>query len=80
MICSECGTEWTEYFYEKDEKMICEDCLFEVEQLDSERRYFLDGEYIGCDSNIEEVYHNICEMRGYNEIKNERESYVDFKR
>lgn len=70
MKCSVCGTEYCEYFYKRDDEILCEECILEVDMMCTSTNYYLDGEYLGNSDNMEEVYENICESLGYEEIKN----------
>ena len=70
MKCSVCGTEYCEYFYKRDDEILCEECILEVDMMCTSTNYYLDGEYLGNSDNMEEVYQNICESLGYEEIKN----------
>ena len=71
MKCCVCGTEYSEYFYKRDDEVLCEECVLEVDMMCTSTNYYLDGEYLGNSDNMEEVYENICESLGYEEIKNE---------
>ena len=74
MKCERCGSETSEYYY-KDEysyEIICEDCLLEIDGITTSNitYYYLDGEYIGNDSeSIQGVIDNICEGTSYKKVK-----------
>ena len=64
--CEICGTEFSDNFYKQNEtgKIICEECL-----TDTITNYYLDGEYIGNNSDsIEDVIETICDTYDYSEI------------
>lgn len=73
MRCDICGTAYSEYFYKNGEQTLCEECILNSDMICTSTNYYLDGEYIGDSDNMEEVYKNICEILGYEEIKNEEE-------
>ena len=73
MRCDICGTAHSEYFYKNEEQTLCEECILNSDMICTSTNYYLDGEYIGDSDNMEEVYNNICEILGYEEIKNEEE-------
>lgn len=58
-VCDECDRGQSEYKYK--EKYYCWDCLikkFEIEES-TEISYYKNGEYIGNDSNFQEVIKNL---------------------
>lgn len=76
MKCKICGSDYSENYYKNqyDNEIICEDCLLEVDGITTSTitNYFLDGEFIGDDSeNIQEVVDNICEYCSYEKIEEE---------
>ena len=64
MNCVRCGTDYSDNFYkdEYSDEIICEECLLESDMIttDTVTSYYLDGEYIGNDNDIEEVIDSIC--------------------
>lgn len=71
--CEICRTEFSDNFYKQNEtgKIICEECLLESDMIttDTITNYYLDGEYIGNNSdNIEDVIETICDTYDYSEI------------
>ncbi len=71
--CEICGTEFFDNFYKQNEtgKIICEECLLESDMIttDTITNYYLDGEYIGNNSDsIEDVIETICDTYDYSEI------------
>lgn len=74
--CSICGGTYQAFRMFKNrytEELVCEDCLLELDGITTETtyHYFLDGEYIGNDDEIDEVYKNICFYNGYEEVKDD---------
>lgn len=60
-------------FYKQNEtgKIICEECLLESDMITTNTitNYYLDGEYIGNDSDsIEDVIETICDTYDYSKI------------
>lgn len=72
MKCNRCDSEDSEYYYkdEYSDEIICEDCLLESDMIttDTVTSYYLDGEYIGNDNDIDEVVNCICDNIGYKKI------------
>lgn len=71
--CEICGTEFSDNFYKQNEtgEIICEECLLESDMIttDTITNYYLDGEYIGNNSDsIEDVIETICDTYDYSEI------------
>ncbi len=71
--CEICETEFSDNFYKENEtgKIICEECLLESDMIttDTITNYYLDGEYIGNNSDsIEDVIETICDTYDYSEI------------
>lgn len=74
--CSICGGIYRTFRMFKNKytkELVCEDCLLELDGITTEttHHYFLDGEYIGNDDEIDEVYNNICFYNGYEEVKDD---------
>lgn len=74
MRCAICGKEYADNYYKDNlsEEIICEDCLLEVDGITTSTitHYFLDGEYIGDDSeSIQDVVDNICEYCNYSKVE-----------
>ena len=74
MECEICGSKYADNYYRnKDtDEIICEDCLLEVDGITTSTitHYFLDGEYIGDDSDsIQDVVDTICEYFDYTKIE-----------
>ncbi len=74
MKCEICGSKYADNYYRnKDtDEIICEDCLLEVDGITTSTitHYFLDGEYIGDDSDsIQDVVDTICEYFDYTKIE-----------
>ena len=74
MKCEICGSKYADNYYKnKDtDEIICEDCLLEVDGITTSTitHYFLDGEYIGDDSDsIQDVVDTICEYFDYTKIE-----------
>lgn len=73
MKCSKCGSNYGEYYYKdkNSNEIICEDCLLEIDEVTTSKvtSYFLYGEFIGDDEDIEEVIENICDNFDYEEVK-----------
>ena len=60
------------YFKNKETgEIICEQCLLGLDKVDTDTQtlYYLDGEYIGDDNEIDEVEEQICDYLGYEQIK-----------
>ena len=77
MRCDICGTAHSEYFYKNEEQTLCEECILNSDMICTSTNYYLDGEYIGDSESLEFLerlsFNNICEILGYEEIKNEEE-------
>lgn len=71
MRCSVCGTSCTEYLYKQNDELLCEECILEIDMITISKNYYLDGEYIGNDCDYNEIYQNICDIAGYEEIEND---------
>lgn len=75
MNCMRCGTDYSDGFYkdEYSDEIICEDCLLESDGIttDTITYYYIDGEFIGDDSDIQEVIDNICDNISYKKIEKE---------
>ena len=74
MECNICGTnaKGIEYFQnENTDEIICEDCLLEVDGLttDTVTNYFLDGEFIGDNNELDVVINSICECCDYKKVE-----------
>lgn len=73
MKCNRCDSEDSENYYkdEYSDEIICEDCLLESDMIttDTVTHYYLDGEYLGDDNNLDEVIDNICDNIGYKKIE-----------
>ena len=74
MRCEICGKGYADNYYKDNlsEEIICEDCLLEVDGITTSTitHYFLDGEYIGDDSeSIQDVVDNICECCNYSKVE-----------
>ena len=74
MKCEICGSKYADNYYRnKDtDEIICKDCLLEVDGITTSTitHYFLDGEYIGDDSDsIQDVVDTICEYFDYTKIE-----------
>ena len=73
MKCNRCGSDYSENYYKDkySDEIICEDCLLESDMIttDTVTSYYLDGEYIGDDNNLDEVINNICDNLSYNKIE-----------
>lgn len=54
--CEECKIDMAEFKY--NDKMVCKDCLLEKIELEeiSTISYYYNGEYVGDDNDVEEVY------------------------
>ena len=70
MKCERCGTDVTNIQYFKDEYGD-EDCVLELDGVTTETvtNYFLDGEFIGNDNELDVVISTIAECAGWKEIK-----------
>ena len=76
MKCEICGSDFSDGFYKENEtgKVICEDCLLESDMVstDTITNYYLDGEYIGNDSDsFDDVVETICDACDYSKINKE---------
>lgn len=76
MECQRCGTNVKNIEYFKDEysdEIICEDCLLEIDGIttDTVTNYFLDGDFIGDNNELDVVINNICDNVGYKKIEEE---------
>lgn len=74
MKCEICGSKYADNYYRNKDtgEIICEDCLLEVDGITTSTitHYFLDGEYIGDDSDsIQDVVDTICEYFDYTKIE-----------
>jgi hypothetical protein len=74
MKCERCGNDYSDSYYrdEYSDEIICEECLLEIDGIttSSITYYYLDGEYIGDDSeSIQDVIDCICDNTSYKEIK-----------
>lgn len=71
--CTECGTECSEYFYKKDKETLCEKCILNIDIIsqNTTTNYYAEGEYLGSDYDMQEVYDNICEIYDYEEVEQE---------
>ena len=77
MKCNRRGSDYSENYYkdEYSDEIICEDCLLEIDGITTSKitHYFLDGEYIGDDSqSIEDVVDNICECTSFKKVEEEQ--------
>lgn len=74
MVCSKCGSDYAEnYFRSKylPSEIICQDCLLEIDCMTTNTitQYFLDGNYMGSDEDINEVTDSICRYTEWEEIE-----------
>lgn len=74
MKCDRCGTNVTDIQYFKDEygdEVICEDCVLELDGVttDTVTNYYLDGDFIGDDNEIDAVISNLADCLGWKELK-----------
>lgn len=72
--CEICGSEYADYYYKNKDtgEIICEDCLLESDGVTTSTitNYFLDGEFIGDDSqSIQEVVDRLCDVFDYEQIE-----------
>ena len=76
MKCNRCGSDYSENYYkdEYSDEIICEDCLLEIDGITTETTtdYYLDGDYLGDDNNLDEVIDNICDNTSYKKIEEEQ--------
>jgi len=72
MKCNICGSSYEETYFkdEYSEEIVCEDCLLEIDGMTSNSitHYFLDGEYMGSDDDLYNLYETICENTRYKKI------------
>lgn len=71
--CEICGSDFTDGFY-KDKRtgdIICEECLLELPDVQTStiRHFYLYGDYIGNDEEIEEVIDAICANEEYEKVE-----------
>lgn len=81
MKCDRCGTDVTNIQYFKDkygDEVICEDCMLEIDGIttDTVTNYFLDGEFIGDNNELDVVINNICYCCDFEEIKRDKEKFI----
>lgn len=76
MKCEICGSEYNEHYYKNEysDEIICEDCLLELDGITTNTitDYYLDGEYIGNDAEIDELINNICDNCSYKELEGDK--------
>lgn len=61
--CEICGCDYSDDFYKTEEhKCICEECFLEYAEVETSTRksYFLNGDYIGNDEDMQEVIDSLC--------------------
>lgn len=73
--CDKCDSDYSDYYFKNKEtgEIICEQCLLELDEVDTDTQtlYYLNGEYIGDDNEIDEVEEQICDYYDYEEIRKE---------
>lgn len=71
--CSVCGSENIENYYkhEYSDEIICEECLLQIDGITTATttHYFLDGEYMGTDDDIDDLIEKICDYGSYEKLE-----------
>lgn len=71
--CDICGNIYSDNYYynDDDEKIICEECLLELDGVttSTETNYYIDGEYMGSDYDIDNLIENICGYLNYKVVE-----------
>lgn len=75
--CHRCGSDYADEYFkdEYSDEVICNDCLLEIDGITSNTitSYYLDGEYLGNDSDYDELIETICDNTFYKPIKEDKQ-------
>ncbi len=77
MKCERCKSDYADNYYKDkySDEIICEDCLLELDGITTNTvtSYFLDGEYLGDDADIDNLIENICDNTAYEAVEYKEE-------